>query len=466
MHFWEHLNPLTLVFVASLLLGTRALLSAAPAIKKAALPAAIVAGLLGMVLGPGVLGVIPFDTDTLETVVYHCLGLLYVALTLQAPPKGVKLPGARSFTYGVPILILTQGALGLAFILAWNLVGGDLHPGFGLMLALGFSQGPGQALALGSAWEGSAQFVNGGQAGLLVATLGFVWCSAVGVALFHIGRRLGWAKQRAAQGQGLDSLDVTIKRPRAIPGDLDHLTGQLAIIGGVYLLTWGALAGVSSLVPDQALVERLWGFHFIFALGITLAVRKGLEATGIRERLVDDEVQTRVSGLIIDLAAVCAIAAVRVDLLVDLLLPAVALAVVGGVLTTAAILWLAPRVFPNDPFAHMLLLFGTATGTLPTGLVLLRLEDPDLASDAARNVVLGMPGAVLFSIPVLLFVVPLPIKDFPASYPGSAWLAMGICLGYAALIAVLWRVIGPARGVGSPLSLWPKQRHPLAKDAA
>lgn len=458
MQFWDHLDPKTLVFVCALLLLTRGLLVAVPALKKAALPAAIVAGLLGLAVGPGVLDVVAFETRTLETVVYHCLGLLYVCLTLQAPPKGVRLPGARSFSYGVPVLILSQGALGLLFVLAWNLGGDGLHPGFGLMLALGFSQGPGQALALGSAWEGSAGFAQGGQVGLLLATLGFVWCSTVGVAVFHLGRRRGWARSRPSAEAEPTGVDVLVKRPRALPGDLDHLTAQLAVVGGVYLLTWAALSLLTPLLPDEGLVERLWGFHFIFALGITLAVRKLLEGLGVRDRVVDDEVQSRVAGLLIDLAAVCAIAAVRLDLLGELLVPALVLAAVGGVFTTVVVVWVAPRVFPNDPFAHMLVLFGMSTGTLPTGLVLLRLEDPGLESNAARNVVLGMPGAVLFSIPVLLLVVPLPIKN-----PGSELLTAGICLGYAAAIAVLWRVLGPARSVGRLGSLWPRAPHPLAQ---
>ena len=466
MQFWDHLDPKTLVFVCALLLLTRGLLAAAPVLKKAALPAAIVAGLLGLAVGPGVLGAVSFETRTLETVVYHCLGLLYVCLTLQAPPKGVRLPGARSFSYAAPVLILAQGALGLLFVLGATLVGTELHPGFGLMLALGFSQGPGQALALGSAWEGSAGFVQGGQAGLLMATLGFLWCSAVGVALFHLGRRRGWARARSGGEGALEGLDVTVKRPRALPGDLDHLSSQLAVVGGVYLLTWGALTALTPLLPDPGLVERLWGFHFIFALGITLAVRKVLEATGLRDQVVNDETQNRFAGVLIDLAAVCAIAAVRLDLLGDLLGPALLLALLGGACTTAVVLWLAPRVFPNDPFAHMLVLFGMSTGTLPTGLVLLRLEDPGLQSNAARNVVLGMPGAVLFSIPALLLVVPLPIRNFPSDFPGSAWLTAAICLGYAAVIAVLWRSLGPARSVGGVASLWPTTPHPLAQSDA
>ncbi len=461
MEFWQHVGPVDLLIVAALLVVARLLVTGLPLIRKMALPAAIVAGVLGLVGGPGVLDLLPLDTASLETVVYHCLGLLYISMALQAAPKGKRTLGAGSITWGVPFIILVQGVVGLLFVLVWGAFAGPLHPGFGLMLALGFSQGPGQALALGTSWE-AAGFEHGGQAGLLMAALGFAWCSVVGVGLYHVGRRLGWHKDGGVGLVVSEDGPASAGPDGAVPGDLDLLTRQIALVGLVYLGVWGLISAVGLALPDKpALVERLWGFHFIVALGLALLVRVLLERLGQRDRMVDDAVQTRISGFIIDLAAVCALAAVRVDLLVGLILPALLLSTLGGLISTGLLVWLARRVFPERPFAHLLVLFGTATGTLPTGLVLLRLEDPELRSPAARNIVMGMPGAMLISIPLIVAVIPLPVNGWPDSYPSAVWLTAGICMLYGVGVLVAWRFVGAFRGLGSPLSPWPRGPHPL-----
>jgi ESS family glutamate:Na+ symporter len=460
MQFWDNLGPLDLLVVAMLLVVARAVTTGIPMLRRLALPPALVAGAVGMLLGPAFLDVLPVATASLETVVYHCLALLYISMALQAVPRGRVSHGARSITFGIPVIILLQGALGLIFVVGWTSLVEDLHPGFGLMLALGFSQGPGQALALGASWEPTG-FVNGGQAGLLMAALGYAWCSVVGVTLFHLGRRAGWHRTGGQSEARTEDRQAAAQRPAPLPGDLDALTSQAALVGFVYLLVWGLLSVVTAQLADEKLVARLWGFHFIFALVLSIGARRLMERVGVRDRVVDDELQSRLSGFIIDAAAVCAIAAVRVDLLADLLAPAVALALLGGTFTTVLALWLCRRAFPERPFAHALMLFGTVTGTLPTGLVLLRLEDPALRTTAARNVIMGMPGVVVLSVPLILVVLPIPVADWPVSYPGAVWLATGICVAYAAALMVAWRFMGALRPVGSAVSIWPTEAHAL-----
>ena len=77
---------------------------------------------------------------------------------------------------------------------------------------------------------------------------------------------------------------------------------------------------------------------------------------------------------------------------------------------------------------------------------------------------MGMPGAMLVSIPLIVAVIPLPVNGWPDSYPSAVWLTAGICLVYGAVVLVAWRFFGAFRGMGSPLSLWPRARHPLQID--
>ena len=51
-----------------------------------------------------------------------------------------------------------------------------------------------------------------------------------------------------------------------------------------------------------------------------------------------------------------------------------------------------------------LVLFGAATGTLATGLALVRLEDPELEGPVATGAVLGAAASMPLSIPLLLLL--------------------------------------------------------------
>ena len=65
----------------------------------------------------------------------------------------------------------------------------DIIPGAGVILALGFGQGTGQALNYGKLYESDFGFVGGATFGLTIATIGFIVASVVGVTYMNILRK-------------------------------------------------------------------------------------------------------------------------------------------------------------------------------------------------------------------------------------------------------------------------------------
>ena len=66
-----------------------------------------------------------------------------------------------------------------------------------------------------------------------------------------------------------------------------------------------------------------------------------------------------------------------------------------------------------------------STGTLPTGLALLRILDPDLKGPVAGSTVLGATFAFLLAIPLLIVVMPVPVSGWPETFPGNTLIAIG-----------------------------------------
>ncbi|HCH62121.1 MAG TPA: hypothetical protein DFR83_04905 [Deltaproteobacteria bacterium] len=473
MQYWQDGGVLTLLYVAVLILGARQLHRSIPAVRALAVPPVLVAGLLGLLLGGGGLGVLPLQSDLLEMVVYHSLPIIYIAMGLRrAVPSGrptssaggglvARLrqmvsavpPAVRSIGLAIPILAMSQGIIGLLVVLAWNGVVGPLHPGVGIMVPLGFSQGPGQALSLGKAWEGMGM-VEGAQIGLAMATLGYVFCALFGVAYFHIARWRGWTD--GAETDAADGNDAKRVTESEEGGEMERLSVQLAIVGAVYLVVWFILSGVAGLLGDGQNAGMVYGFHFIIALLVALALRKVADRTRWAD-FADDRLMGRIAGVAVDVGAVCAIAAVRPDRVGSALLPVLLLALVGVTVTVVICLWLARRIFPTHPLSHSLVLFGAMTGTLPTGLALLRLTDPDLSGPAARNMVAGASLSVLFAAPVLLVLLPMPVAGWPESFPLRTWQTVGGLSAYVVVLAGLWWLLGPFRLLRPLASPWPER---------
>lgn len=459
MQFWSSHVPASALLVdlavlAGLLAAAMMLVRLVPALRRLSLPGAIVAGLLGLALGPSGAGVLPIDTEAMELLVYHAFALMFIAVGLQSAPRQRRPGAARSLAVGNATIGVVQAILGLAFVAAWLAVE-PLHPGFGLMITLGFQQGPGQALSLGGAWE-SAGLTDGGQIGLVFATLGFMYCFALGVPLVWLARRRGLlGPDDVPPRASPDEAALRLAEPEADAGH-EPLSTQLVIMGCTYAAVFGIIYGLVALLPPGSkLGETLWGLHFIVGSLLAIALRRGARRLG-RDAPFHDGMLARISVLAVEVTTAGAIAAVRLEVLGAWLLPILLMTLLAGVLTLLLCTWLARRAFPEAPFSHALVLFGMGTGTLSTGLALLRMLDPELRGPVARNAVIGATASIPFNAP--MFMVLIPLVAVPQWSAGRA-AALGIPLAalgvYLLALVASWRYFTPLRLLRPLRSPWP-----------
>jgi ESS family glutamate:Na+ symporter len=431
------LSLLALLAVAE---GIRA---AVPLLRTYGLPASILAGVLGLALGPGVLGLLPADPDVLRTGVYHALGVVFIALTLQAPAPGKSASG-RSMAFGITALIALQTALGLAVVLGLGMgTGAPLHPGLGLMLPLGFEQGPGQALAMGEAWTRTG-LDQGADVGLIVAAIGYAWSVVVGIPLVIWGRRRGLISPT----EGVQVADAEPHQVEVVsPGGLERLAQQVVTIGVIYLATYGVCRAAAFGFERGGLDDighMVWGFHFIIGALLAMAARPVLTRFPGGSPL-DDALLGKLAGLTVDVSTCAALAAVQLSVLAANWLPILAVTTVGGLATLVFCVVVAVRGFRDAPFEHCVIWFGTGTGTLPMGLALLRIIDPELKSSAPSSMVWGSAGAIVGVAPILLFIHPIPILGWVEEQPLLLWGGLGISTLYLGFTMVAWSWWGGLR---------------------
>ena len=449
MEFWQSGRVITVLMLAVLLMIGTGLRRIGP-IGRLGIPASIIGGILGLLLGEGLFAVLPMDSGTLEGIVYHGLAIVFIAVSLQTPKRAGRTGGAVSFALGIAFFLNFQAVIGLLVVLVLG-----LHPGLGLLLPLGFEQGPGQALSLGKAWEASG-LVDGGQLGLIIAALGFGWAIAAGVPMAAWGRRRGLLSQEHSEDNAREMGGATSAKP-VVPGGLDPLSLHLAIIGLVYLITFGIVAGLAELFAAMpGIAAMAWGFHFIFGALVAIGMRAALQRMST-EPILDNQQLSHIAGLTVDVVTCAAICAVQIAIFQANFVPIVLLTTLGGLLTAGAVIWLAPRVFPRAPFEHCILLFGAATGTLPVGLALLRIVDPDFRTPASLNAVLGSALSVPLAAVFMMGLLPYAISGWPEGYPTTGFIALALFFAYAVAIFAGWRFLGPMTLKGKLTTLWPNQ---------
>lgn len=462
MIFWQDSGLRELLVIAALLLLAAGIRRVAQrglgSGREIVMPDSMVAGLVG--LGLGGLGWLHLDTAFLEKIVYHALAIVFIAIGLQTPISVKATGNARSMAVAIPLVAVLQGIIGLIFVLGWSAGTGEpLFPGFGLMAPLAFSQGPGQALSLGTAWE-SMGMVDGGQIGLIMASIGFGWCVLVGVPLISLARRLGWTEDPGRDpslgvpGGERDSRPRKLELPP--PGGMEPLTLQLVSIGAVYLCCWAILSFAAARLEGRPqIVAMVFGFHFILSGILAMGFRRLVRVTRIPNRL-HDGLLGRVAGTTVDVATCAAFCAIELQVLRDHVVPILLVTGLAGIFTAVACVWLARRAFPSAPFEHAIVLFGCSTGTMPTGLALLRVLDPELKGPVATSAVLGASAAILFGSFLLLVVIPTAVSGFPDAFPTPVWVALGLMVGWSAVMLYTLRIAAPFRVLRPFTDLWPR----------
>ncbi len=433
MQYWTDGAALTLIAIAVLLALVWALSRLVPGLSRAGVPLSIVAGVAGLLLGDQVLSLFSLDTALLESVVYHGLAVVFIAVGLKAPAGGGRTAGTRPMAFAIVAMLGGQATLGL---LAVTLLDPTLHPGVGLLLPMGFEEGPGQALSMGAAWS----MEDGAQIGLIIAVIGYAWAVVAGVPLAMWGRRRGWASSSEAPDD-----DAGDPAPTATAaGSLDALTVQVGIIAACYLLTFGICRLLATLLAGMPeIAAMIWGFHFIIGAGVAMLARP-LVGRLPGPVVIDDGLMGQICGLTVDVVTCAALSAVQIAVLRAHWLPIAVITTTGGLWTLVFAVFMGRRAWQEASFEHTVLWFGMSAGTLPTGLALLKVVDPELKSPAAVSAVFGSAAATVGLAPLMLVLIPAAVTTH-GDASGARWLWLFALLSYWLLVIGLWRAVGGLR---------------------
>ncbi len=433
------------------------------------IPNALTAGFILLPLYNFVFPALGLDSMTLEALTYHLLSVSFVAMSLRKAPKRPN--DGRIFATSVAVLsqYAIQTTVGLLLtLLLISTIMPELFHSFGWLMPLGFVLGPGQAFSIGEGWR-VAGIEGAGSIGLTFAAIGFIVSSFGGVFLINYGLRKGWMSKEHAdainkqgikrgvfpRGSRLPVGSLLTTETEAI--DSMTLNGGLVLIS--YLVAYVFLSGMQWALgfvgpTGERLATNLWGISFIFAAIAGLGI-KGLLTAFKADHILDNQTLNRVSGFAVDYMVTAAIAAISLVIVGQYWFPILLLSFFGTGLCFLLVPWFTSRIFKDHQFHRMLLIFGVSTGTLSTGLALLRVVDPEFETPVASDYAYASGITFILAIPFILSIN-LPVRAYETGDMLYFWLALGIAALYLAFTFIAYLFLAKKRAFASASQVWHK----------
>lgn len=421
-----------------------------PLFKKSLLPVAVLAGFIMLIFK--YIGIFNLDSNLLELLVYHSIAMGFIAMSLRVPEKDAAQKGSRSGLKSGALIVstyLVQAVTGLVITiaLAYTFMPG-MFKAAGLLLPMGYGQGPGQANNVGGTYE-ALGFAGGRSFGLAVAAAGYMCACVLGVIMLNVLAKKGKisTSRRDNPDEKLSVSFFQDKQEIPIAESIDKLSVQVFMVLFVYLLTYlctlGLTSGIAAVSAGLANTVNtlLWGFNFIIGSALAMLVRVILEGAK-KAKLIERQYQNnyllnRISGFFFDIMIVAGIASINIEDLAGLWLPFVLLVVAGGAATWFWLLFACKRAYKGYYYEGLMSMYGMLTGTIGSGVLLLREIDPDFETPAANNLVTGSSFGILFGAPILVLVGLAAESDL------MCFVTLGLAVAYFIPLAAIVLFLKP-----------------------
>lgn len=451
-----------------LLVGSLARASV-PGLRRSALPASLIGGIVGLALSLAAVQAAPFvpqvatfaddARSTMRAWPGFLVALVFAGLLLERSSARPSKAMRNAVREGVVVWIIVLGQVVLGLLAALLVIAPATGAPvvFGQLIEIGFAGGPGTAAAMGAIFDEAGTFPGGRDLAMFMASAGILYSVVSGTVFVAIARRRGWTAGSAVEpsatiepsrrGEDLMSTSTTVvdpppillrRRPIAPLDSIDPLAlqlGFLALAFALGLLLQAIFVAIASQLLGSEAIRYLEKIPlFLFTLLGGLGVRTALGLVG-RSDVIDGIAIRRLVGTTVDLLIVAALVSLRLDVVVDHAWGLALLLLLACGWTAFTLVVLSRQLLPREYWFELgIINYGMATGTTAQGMMLLRMVDPELKTDAAQDYALGAP----FSAPFVgggVLTVMLPfILDRVGAVAVVAVSAVSMIVLYAAAL--------------------------------
>ena len=348
-------------------------------LERFGLPIAVICGIFGILIGPyGIFNFLTKETTAIwEESLTPLLSIVFATLMLgRSIPdiKGLLKPIGNQFLLALALGFgqFFVGGLVVKFLLPESI---NINPLMGCLIEVGFEGGHGAAAIIGNSFN-KLGFPEGLDLGLAMATMGLLSSSMIGSIFILLGKVLN-ITNHLDKPKYRNNNDFKYKF---------NILEDLKI-----LLINGGLAGLAILIGILLIkIIRLTSSYFgdfskevIYSLPVfpliligSLLIRYILEKTN-KTAFISQILQREMGILSTDLLIFSAMASLNLSIVMNNLTIIFLLTIFGLLWNILCIAFFSYFVFDDFWFEKGLVEFGNSTGVVASGLLLLRLADPN-----------------------------------------------------------------------------------------
>ena len=429
-----------------------------PFLRNMLVPASVIAGIIGVIFMnlASYLNVnVGTDAEMYSTVVNHLFTISFISLCLTGASNnkdntaknifkgalGMGTVWCLLYTVTPLVGILLIGAIGKGF---------DMAAIYGSLIPYAFTQGPGQAASFGALYE-SYGWENAAMVGVTFAAIGFVVAFLVGVPAAKIGISRGVAKNCGKIDESIlkgylrkeEQTNYMVK-DTTCNSNIETLTFHFALIGLCYIFAIG-ISKIMALLPGF-LGSSMSGLMFMNGMYAAYIVKFLMKKLKI-DFLIEDTLQSKITGWTADYLVVCAFMAVGFNIIGKWIVPILVESVIITIITFVVCFYFGRRFGGSSDFERTLGLYGTCTGTVPSGIALVRIVDPEFKTSTA--VELGLMNLVMMlSTPVYIVMLAMASKTI------SVQMTMLVLAGMTVVYLIVLKL---TRCWNKPTYSWKKE---------
>ena len=388
-----------------------------PFFRKCLVPSALLGGVLLLIVNVTgkQFGVELFDNQLMQVITYHCLAIGFAAMSLKTEKSTHKTNPAQVLEFGAlqggTYMLQAFVGLGITLILFFLTRNSSQVISYvcGLILPLGFGQGPGNALSWDINYTNTpaAIFAGNGSFGLSLASIGFVVASVFGIFYINLHKKRGTLFVRKDESYD-EAIRIYEESRNEIPDNesVDKFTIQAGFVALAYALAFLFMCFLGKLSAFTNSIA--WGFNFLWASIAAMIIKvvvKNLKKSRLMNRgYINNYQMDRISGFAFDLMIVAGVSAIEINDIKNYIVPIVLVSVLGAMVTYVYIRLVAVECFKGFEHEFFLMCFGTLTGTASNGVILMKEVDPGLRTPTSSLYILSNFPAMVMIAPLLFML--------------------------------------------------------------